>query len=145
MRKCFEIANWSRLVSFLNIKSFVAQHINQALKIQNFTKFEQLVREAGMADELDSLVNATVFAPSDDAFENAETKKLLEEIKGDTEKLKEVVMYHTVRGQLQSLEMNNNAILDSNFNSTPLRLNLYSTVSDAMTWCFLSYSFTSRV
>lgn len=106
-----------------------AQHINQALKTQNFTKFQSLVEQAGLAEELDSLANATVFAPSDEAFENAETKKYLEEIKDDQEKLKEVVMYHAVQGQMQSGEMNNNEILKSYFNEMPLRLNLYSTVS----------------
>lgn len=87
------------------------------------------MEQAGLTEELDSLANATVFAPSDEAFENADTKKYLEEIKDDKEKLKEVVMYHTVHGQMQSSEMNNNEILKSNLNEMPLRLNLYSTVS----------------
>lgn len=105
-----------------------AQHINQALKTQNFTKFQELVQEAGMADAMDSLENATVFAPSDEAFEKPETKKLLEEMKGDKDRLKEVVMYHTVQGQLQSCEMTNNNILSSTLDGMPLRLNLYSTL-----------------
>lgn len=106
-----------------------AQHINQALKTQNFTKFENLIQQAGMGDEIDSLLNSTVFAPSDEAFETPEGKKALEEIKDDPARLKEVVMYHTVKGLMQSCEMNNNAILKSNLNEMPLRLNLYSTVS----------------
>lgn len=105
-----------------------AQHINQALKSHNFTKFQQLVEEAGLGDALDSLVNSTVFAPSDDAFERPETKKILEELKNDKEQLKEVIMYHTVQGQLQSSDMTNNDILKSNLNELPLRLNLYSTL-----------------
>lgn len=105
-----------------------AQHINQALKSQNFSKFQDMVQEAGLADEMDSLANATVFAPSDEAFEKPETKKLLEEIKGDKERLKEIVMYHTIQGQLQSCEMTNNNILKSNLDGMPLRLNLYSTL-----------------
>lgn len=99
------------------------------MKSQNFTKFQSLVEQAGLAEELDSLLNATVFAPSDEAFENPETKKYLEEIKDDKEKLKEVVMYHTIHGEMQSEKMNNNEILKSYLNEMPLRLNLYSTVS----------------
>lgn len=105
-----------------------AQHINQALKSQNFTKFEELVQQAGLAETLDSLENATVFAPSDRAFTRPETQKLLEEIKGDKERLKEVVMYHTIQGQMLSDDMTNNNILKSSLNDLPLRLNLYSTL-----------------
>lgn len=105
-----------------------AQHVNQALKSQNFTKFEELIQQAGLADTMDSLENATVFAPSDEAFEKPETKKLLEEINGDKERLKEIIMYHTVEGQMQSSDMTNNNILRSSFNGAPLRLNLYSTL-----------------
>lgn len=105
-----------------------AQHINQALKTQNFTKFEKLVQEAGLADVLDSLGNATVFAPSDRAFERPETQKMLEELKGDKERLKEVILYHTIDGQLQSSDMINNNIFRSGLDGLPLRLNLYSTL-----------------
>lgn len=105
-----------------------AQHINQALKSQNFTKFQELIQQAGLTDVMDSLENATVFAPSDQAFEKPETTKLLEELKGDKERLKEVILYHTVDGQLQSGDMINNNILKSGLDGLPLRLNLYSTL-----------------
>lgn len=105
-----------------------AQHVNQALKSQNFTKFEELIQQAGLTEMMDSLENSTVFAPSDKAFEHPETKKLLAEINGDKERLKEVIMYHTVDGQLQSNDMTNNNILKSSLGGIPLRLNLYSTL-----------------
>lgn len=107
----------------------LAQHINQALHAQNFTKFEALIQEAGMAEELDSMTNATVFAPSDEAFESDEAKKILDEVKGDKQKLKELIMYHTAKGEMESALMNNDDMLPSNYNELPLRLNLYSTVS----------------
>lgn len=73
--------------------------------------------------------NITVFAPSNEAFSTPETTKLLDEIKDDKDKLKELVLYHTVQGRLESCDMNNNALLKTNNNDKILRLNLYSTVS----------------
>lgn len=105
-----------------------AQYINQALKSENFTKFLNLIDEAGLREEIDGLQNATVLAPSDKAFEDPESVKLLESIKGDKEKTRELVRYHTVQGQMPSCDMNNNQMLTSKNAGQKIRLNLYSTV-----------------
>ncbi|KAF2893756.1 hypothetical protein ILUMI_12419 [Ignelater luminosus] len=105
-----------------------ALYIGQALKSENLTKFQDIIEKAGLADEIDSMKNVTVFAPSNEAFSNPETTKLLDEIKDDKDKLKELVLYHTVQGRLESCDMNNNALLKTNNNDKILRLNLYSTL-----------------
>ncbi|XP_044266983.1 transforming growth factor-beta-induced protein ig-h3 [Tribolium madens] len=105
-----------------------ALHINAALKNENLTKFSELIEQAGFVEDIDNLNNATVFAPSNEAFEDPKVVKLLEEIKGDKEKLRDLILYHTLTGQLQSCDMNNNALLKTNDHDKELRLNLYSTL-----------------
>jgi transforming growth factor-beta-induced protein len=105
-----------------------ALHINAALKNENLTKFNELIQEAGFAEDIDNMNNATVFAPSNEAFEDPAVVKKLEEIKGDKEKLRDLILYHTLSGQLQSCDMNNNAALKTNDHDKELRLNLYSTL-----------------
>ncbi|XP_063903324.1 transforming growth factor-beta-induced protein ig-h3 [Zophobas morio] len=105
-----------------------ALHINAALKNENLTKFNDLIEQAGFTEDIDNLNNATVFAPSNEAFEDPKVAKLLDEIKGDREKLRDLILYHTLPGQLQSCDMNNNAVLKTNDHDKELRLNLYSTL-----------------
>ncbi|RZC39086.1 transforming growth factor-beta-induced protein ig-h3 [Asbolus verrucosus] len=105
-----------------------ALHINAALKNENLTKFNELIEQAGLVENIDNLNNATVFAPSNEAFEDTKIVKLLDEIKDDKEKLRDLILYHTLSGQLQSCDMNNNAFLKTNDHDKELRLNLYSTL-----------------
>lgn len=103
-------------------------YIGSVLKNQNFTKFQDLIEKAGLAEEVNGLQNATVFAPANKVFETPEGQKLLEDVKDDPEKLKEFVRYHLIDGQMMAEEMNNNALLETRDNGNRLRLNLYSTV-----------------
>ncbi|KAJ8965812.1 hypothetical protein NQ314_003879, partial [Rhamnusium bicolor] len=103
-------------------------YIGSVLKNQNFTKFQEIIEKAGLKQEINGLNNATVFVPTDKAFETPEAKKLLEDAKDDPEKLKEIVRYHTVQGQMQSSDMNNNLKLATNDDGKQLRINLYSTL-----------------
>lgn len=109
--------------------TFLALYIGNVLKAQNFTKFQDIVEKAGLTDEINNLVNATVFVPADEAFERPEAQRLLEQIGDDKEKLQEIVRYHTIEGQLQSCDMSNNERLITNDGEKELRVNLYSTVS----------------
>lgn len=104
-------------------------HISQALKKHNLTKFEELIEEADLVNDIDDLKNATVFVPTDEALNNDETKKLLEEIRGDKNKLKDIVLYHLLPGKIQSCDLNNNEMKETNLEGQKLRVNLYSTVS----------------
>ncbi|CAH1235658.1 unnamed protein product [Diabrotica balteata] len=103
-------------------------YIGNVLKHQNYTKFQELIQKAELEEQINELQNATVFVPSNQAFESPEGQKLLSEIENDKEKLKEIVRYHTIQGQLQSGDMNNNEKLVTYDNGRELRLNLYSTL-----------------
>lgn len=120
-----------------------ALHINDALKNENLTKFYELINDAGIVEDIDNLKNATVFAPSNEAFTDAKTVKYLDEIKNDKEKLKDLILYHTLTGELQSSDMNNNALLKTNDHDKELRLNLYSTVSVSLVYfiCLICFCF----
>lgn len=85
--------------------------------------------KAGLKEELDGFDNATVFVPVNLAFENPQTQKLLEEIGNDKEKLKELVRYHVVNGQVESNDLSNNMMMPTKDQGKELRVNLYSTVS----------------
>ncbi|XP_060517854.1 transforming growth factor-beta-induced protein ig-h3 [Cylas formicarius] len=104
------------------------QYIENVLKAHNFSKFQELVEKAGLTEELNDLENGTVFVPFNKAFENPEAQKLLEEIGNDQEKLKDLVRYHAVEGQMASCDMKNNLKLATRDNGKELRLNLYSTL-----------------
>lgn len=105
-----------------------ALHITEALKSKNITKFQNLINQAGLTEEIDSLDNATVFAPTDEAFADEEVSKVLDEIKDDKEKLRYLVRYHIVQGQVQSCDLNNNQLLETKMPGDQLRVNLFSTV-----------------
>ncbi|KAK5646943.1 hypothetical protein RI129_005407 [Pyrocoelia pectoralis] len=104
-----------------------ALYISQSLKNENFTKFQALLDQVGLTDEIDSMKNVTVFAPSDEAFKNPKAVKYIENLQENKEKLREMVMYHIVEGHLESCDMNNNVMLKSKDNQN-VRLNLYSTL-----------------
>ncbi|CAG9825393.1 unnamed protein product [Phaedon cochleariae] len=103
-------------------------YIGSVLQKQNFTSFQDLIKKAGLEEEINSLQNATVFVPTNKAFEDTETQNFLKGIENDQEKLKEIVRYHTVKGQLQSGDMNNNELLETYDDGEELRINLYSTL-----------------
>lgn len=104
-------------------------YIGSVLKHQNFSQFQELIQKAGLEEEVNALQNATVFAPANKAFETPEGQQLLEEVNNDVEKLKDLVRYHVIDGQMLAEDMNNNALLETKDNGNKLRLNLYSTVS----------------
>jgi len=111
-----------------------ALYVTDALKRNNITKFQKLVMEAEFADELDGLENATVFAPSDAAFDTPEGKEMMAAMAGDRERMRAFIKQHIVDGRmLETCEMENNAFVDTmatDDEDTPqkLRVNLYSTL-----------------
>lgn len=104
-------------------------YIGIVLKNQNFTKFQELIQKAGLEDEVNSLQNVTVFAPTNKAFETPEATKILEDFSSDPEKSKAFIRYHFAEGQIMAEDMNNNGLLETKGNGNKIRLNLYSTVS----------------
>lgn len=104
-------------------------YIGSVLTHQNFTKFQELIVQSGLEEEVNALNNATVFAPTNKAFETPEGKQLLDDVKNDTEKIRDIVRYHIIKGQIMAEDMNNNALLETRDHGNKMRLNLYSTVS----------------
>ncbi|GLV38657.1 midline fasciclin [Carabus blaptoides fortunei] len=101
-------------------------HITQALKKHNLTKFEQLIEDAGLAGEIDDLKNATVFVPTDEAID--ESANILDAMKSDQDKLKDLVKYHILPGKVQSCDLTNNEMKQTSVDGQKLRVNLYSTL-----------------
>ncbi|ERL91857.1 hypothetical protein D910_09181 [Dendroctonus ponderosae] len=104
------------------------QYIGNVIKTHNYTKFQELVEKAGLTEELNNFDNATVFIPSDQAFENPETIKLLEGIGNDQSKLQQLVRYHVIDGEVESTDMSNDMKIPTKDAGKELRVNLYSTL-----------------
>lgn len=104
------------------------QYIGNVLKSHHFDKFQELVEKAGMTSELNNFDNATVFVPTDKAFENPHAQKYLEKIGDDKEKLKELIKYHIIDGEIESNDMSNNMKIATKDEGKELRVNLYSTL-----------------
>jgi len=66
-----------------------------------FDTLVSLVGEAGLAETLATGGNFTVFAPTDAAFAKV-PKKTLAALKADPAKLKAVLLYHVVKGELRA-------------------------------------------
>jgi uncharacterized surface protein with fasciclin (FAS1) repeats len=65
---------------------------------QNFTTLVDLVVKAGLADTLSGSGPFTVFAPTNEAFSKL-PHEMVENLMNDTEKLKNVLLYHVVEGK----------------------------------------------
>lgn len=104
------------------------QYIGDVLKSHNFSTFQDIVQKAGLTEELDNFDNATVFVPPNKAFESPQAQKLLKEIGDDQTKLRELVRYHVIDGEIQSCDMSNNLKIPTKNEGKDLRVNLYSTL-----------------
>ncbi|XP_017774328.1 PREDICTED: periostin [Nicrophorus vespilloides] len=106
-----------------------ALYANEALKRNNYTKFQELIAKAGYDTEIDKATNITIFALSDETLAKPESKKILDEIKDDQDKLRAFIDYHIVDGKLTIDNLGNDVMLNTKLKDSSLRLNLYSTVS----------------
>lgn len=106
--------------------------ISNALANRNLTIFKQLIDDAGLEDEFDSMTNRTFFVPSDKAFEQSEAgqywiqqlKEHPENLKDNT-RLKEFLEYHVVEPLIKTCDLSENMIKTATGNE--LRVNLYTT------------------
>jgi len=79
-----------------------------------------LFKIAGIQD----LSNATVFAPSEKAL-SALPSELLEDLKGNPQKLKEFLMYHIATPKSCKCDMEDNKMLETEIENQKLRINTY--------------------
>jgi uncharacterized surface protein with fasciclin (FAS1) repeats len=75
--------------------------VETAVAAGKFDTLVSLVEEAGLAETLATGGNFTVFAPTDAAFAKV-PKKTLAALKADPAKLKAVLLYHVVKGELHA-------------------------------------------
>jgi uncharacterized surface protein with fasciclin (FAS1) repeats len=78
-----------------------ANIVETAVGAGKFDTLVSLVKEAGLAETLATGGNFTVFAPTDAAFAKV-PKKTLNALAADPAKLKAVLLYHVVKGELRA-------------------------------------------
>lgn len=78
-----------------------ANIVETAVAAGKFDTLVSLVEEAGLAETLATGGNFTVFAPTDAAFAKV-PRKTLAALKADPAKLKAVLLYHVVKGELRA-------------------------------------------
>ncbi|XP_071520134.1 transforming growth factor-beta-induced protein ig-h3-like [Panulirus ornatus] len=101
-----------------------AKPVMEVLEGHNLTRFLDLLEAAGMMDELGSLTDVTVFAPSNRAIDELPTE-FLDDLMDNPTKLREVLSYHMATPSLRANDIANNHIATTRADH-PLRINLYS-------------------
>lgn len=98
-----------------------AEPVNALLTKKNQTKWLDLMKKAGLADEFDDSVNRTLFVPTDEAVEKANLEQL------DADKLKEIVSLHISDTSVCSCQMRNNLTIPTLLPDQELRVTTYET------------------
>lgn len=109
-----------------------AKPVTQTLRDHNSTIFEQLIREGNFEEYIDDIMNMTVFAPVDSAFETSEVgqkwSKMLESEPAklkDNQELKKFIEYHMSQPMIKTPDLSDTQI--ESREGHKLRLNLYAT------------------
>lgn len=80
--------------------------VDTAVGAGSFKTLVSLVKEAGLVETLKGDGPFTVFAPTDDAFKKL-PKKTVDALLADKEKLKAVLLYHVVAGNVKAADVVN--------------------------------------
>lgn len=104
-----------------------ARSFSQLLSSRNLTELSRLVEAAGMTSMFDSLTNATLFAPNNDAV-RAVPDAVKQSWMSNPEKLKEVLTYHLIQPQVRQPEFVNNQQYETALKGQSLRMNFYQSV-----------------
>lgn len=109
-----------------------AQPVTQTLKEHNSTVFEQLLVASGLDDYINDMMNSTVFAPTDKAFETSESgRQWIEMLDKSPEELKtnlafrEFIDNHISQPMVKTCDLAVGNLKTKAENE--LRVNLYST------------------
>ena len=78
--------------------------VETAVEAGDFTKLVALVEKAGLADALSGGDKLTVFAPTDEAFSKV-PKATLQKLARKPKKLRRVLKYHVVAGDLKAADV----------------------------------------
>lgn len=105
-----------------------AMPVSTLLEKRNLTMFKQLIELSGFGEELDSYVNVSIFAPTDEALESNYWAKKIEtepdSLKGNSE-LTSFLKYHIAKPLTKTCDLTENQ-LDTE-TGDKIRVNLYST------------------
>ncbi|KDR10948.1 transforming growth factor-beta-induced protein ig-h3-like [Zootermopsis nevadensis] len=105
-----------------------ARPVTGVLASHNLTTFLSLLREAGLAESLDSMKNVTLFAPTDEALARPESVSELEKLRTDKDRLRDLLLYHTTGPEVQLCDFSNDKELKSGLADQSIRINLYATL-----------------
>ncbi|KAI9559121.1 hypothetical protein GHT06_015910 [Daphnia sinensis] len=104
-----------------------ARSFSQLLSSHNLTELARLVEAAGMAPMLDSLTNATLFAPNNYAI-----RSIPDEVKQswmtNPEKLKQVLLYHLIQPGVRQAGLANNQMIETGLKGQSVRMNFYQSI-----------------
>lgn len=104
-----------------------ARSFTQLLSAANLTELSRLVEAAGLAAELDSLTNATLFAPNDYAV-----RLIPDAVKqswiSNPDKLRDILTYHLVKPGVRQNALANNRVLDTGLKNNNVRMNFYQSI-----------------
>lgn len=106
-----------------------AMPVSTLLDSRNLTIFKQLIELNGFNEQLDSLVNVSIFAPTDDALEgNYWTKKIETEPESlkDNAELTSFLKYHIAKPLTKTCDLTESQL--NTEGGEKVRVNLYSTV-----------------
>jgi transforming growth factor-beta-induced protein len=104
-----------------------ARSFSQLLAVRNLTEMARLVEAAGMTVALDSMTNATLFAPTNDAI-----RAVPDEVKqswiNNPEQLKQVLSYHVIQPQIRQPTLANNQLVNTSLEGQKIRINFYQSM-----------------
>ncbi|PSN55982.1 hypothetical protein C0J52_02154 [Blattella germanica] len=98
-----------------------ARPVTGVLASHNLTTFLTLLREAGLAESLDSMSNVTLFAPTDEALTKPEAAAELEKVRADKDRLRDLLLYHTTGPEVQSCDFTNDKQLKTGLADRSIR------------------------
>merc|ERR1712168_960537 len=95
-----------------------------ALKSRKMDTMMELFDSAKLTEELTDMSNITIFLPTEKAL-NELPESFIEELKTDSQKLKEFLMYHVTTPKKCKCELENNLMLKTEMGEQKIRINTY--------------------
>lgn len=86
----------------------------------DLSTFVSAIEAAGLTEQIETAQTITVFAPTNEAFE-ALPPGVFDALQADKAKLKDVVLYHFVEGEVPSEKLKGSALSIAALNGKPLK------------------------
>lgn len=102
-----------------------AQKMSDVLREGGLNSFLNMLDEAGLLSQINTMTNVTIFAPSDDAIERL-GQKTLREMKDDPAGMRDWLMYHITQPQMRACDMPISTMLQSGIMDKGVRLKVHS-------------------